>query len=223
MSYFVGSGQITNSMLMSGGLGSGAVASGSILSGQIASGQIGTVHVSSGGLGSGAIGSGQIGSAHIASGAVIAHARDVFEDSYTTAETISGVRCVRVTASGLLQIAMAAVSGRMPAHGVAVTNALGGAALSFIRLGQTLGVASEMGSGLCVSGRQGSTIWVGASGEVVTISGGGPTVGIGATNSGAQGQIMGWVTNSGAITVQADNTVYSGEAVVTTDTRFWPL
>lgn len=215
----IASGSIGSFHLADGAVASGDIAANAVASGQIASGQVGTVHISSGGLGSGAIGSGQIGSVHIASGTIIPSV----EDEYITSEIISGVRCVRVTASGLLQIAMAAVSGRMPADGVAIINALSGGTLSFVRFGETTGVASEIGSGFCVSGRNGSRIWVGASGQVVTISGGGPTIGVGATNSGALGQIIGRTIGSGRMFVNADNTIRSGANTITTNLQFWPL
>jgi hypothetical protein len=208
-----GSGAIQSGDIASGQIGGSLIASGGVTSGHIASGQVGPAKLSSGAVQSG----------HINSGNIITYGRVDCEDTYVTTETISGVRAVQITRSGFLQIAMAAVSGRMPADGIAFGNALSGAALLFIITGRALGPAAEIGSGLCISGRMGSKLWVGASGQVVTISGGGPTIGVGATNSGAIGQLCGRITSSGQVFITMDQGQYSGAAVITTDTRFWPL
>lgn len=189
--------------------------------------QVGEAFVGFGMIASGSIdnvrlGSGAVRSGHIASGAIATFSRDVLEDGVVAGELISGVCCVRVTSSGLLQVAMAAVSGRMPADGIAIATPASmnsGTVASFIRMGRVLLGFLEP----AISGKQGSRIWVGASGQVVTISGAGGGVGIGPTNSGAQGQMIGRICGSGEILIDVDNTLYSGEAVITTDSRFWPL
>jgi hypothetical protein len=221
------------SVIGSGNVGRYRLSSGAVMSGHIASGQIGSFHLASGSVTSGRVasgslsqfvlGSGAVQSGHTASGNINTYSRNLFYDMFTAAETISGVRCVRVTASGLLQIAMAAVSGRMPSDGVMLTNVLSGSVGRFLAAGYSLGVASEIGSGLCISGRAGSTLFVGASGQVVTISGGGPTIGVGATNSGAMGQMLGRTAGSGAILLEIDRRLASGAAVITTDSQYWPL
>ena len=128
-------------------------------------------------------------------------------------------------ASGELRIAMAAVSGRFPAIGVAFENQLSGIAINIIRFGEVLGPSAQIGSGLCISGRPGGkSLWMGASGQLVTLSGGGPTIGVGATNSGAWGQKMGSTTTSGAVLIDPDNKVlFSGAANITTNGSQWPV
>lgn len=211
----------------SGAVVAGTVGSGAIVSGNIASGQIGPNHLGSGAVTSGAIASGQIGTNHISSGSIITYSRNVQLDQYRTAEAISGVRCVQfdLTNSGAVRIAMAAVSGRYPAQGVAFGNALSGQPISVIRYGEVLGPASEIGSGLCISGRAGGrSLWLGASGQLVTVSGGGPTIGVGVTNSGAWGQRMGVTTTSGAVLVDPNTFVqFSGSANITTNPLMWPV
>ena len=222
-------------------LGSGAVVantvgSGAIVSGNIASGQIGPNHLGSGAVTSGAIASGQVSqfalssgavnSGHTASGAVITYARDIISDLFTCTETISGVRCVTFdpVGSGQIRLAMAAVSGRMPAIGVVFENQLSGDICKVVSLGHVIPPTTAMGSGVCISGRIGKSLWVGASGQLVVLSGGGPTIGVGATNSGAYGQRMGVSAMSGTVLVQLNpNMQFSGSANVTTNLQQWPV
>lgn len=230
------SGDIGNNAVVSGSIASGQLGQFSLSSGAVNSGQIGnqavagtlgnignTPNIVSGSIGANDLASGGVKSGHLNSGAIITYTRNILCDTYTATETISGVRCVRIQASGFVQIAMAAVSGRMPSDGIAFTNTLSGSVVAFMERGTSLGVASEMGSGFCVSGRQGSNIYVGSSGQVVTISGGGPTVGVGAGNSGAIGQLVGRVIHSGQVAVYIDRRQFSGAALITTDSQFWPL
>ena len=238
----VGSGAVASGNIASGSIGqfhnasgsinSGAVSSGAVLGSlgggalTIASGTIGPNDYGSGSVRSGAIASGQIGTFHVSSGAIVTYGRNLIMDQYNTGEIVSGVRCVQFdpTASGQVRIAMAAVSGRAYAHGIAFTNALSGQPITIIRFGEVLGPSSEMGSGLCISGRMGGrSLWMGASGQVVTISGGGPGIGVGATNSGAWGQRIGSTTKSGAVLVDiVPNILLSGAATITTNPQTWP-
>lgn len=222
-------------------LGSGAVVantvgSGAIVSGNIASGQIGPNHLGSGAVTSGAIASGQVSqfalssgavnSGHTASGAVITYARDVISDFFTCTEVVSGVRCVTFdpVGSGQIRLAMAAVSGRMPAIGVVFENQFSGDICKVVSLGHVIPPTTAMGSGVCISGRIGKSLWVGASGQLVVLSGGGPTIGVGPTNSGAYGQRMGMSAMSGTVLVQLNpNMQFSGSANVTTNLQQWPV
>jgi hypothetical protein len=211
--------------ILSGDLGAASVVGNAFLvNSMVASGSLGANDIGIGQIGSGHIFADAVVSGKIGSGNIITYSRVVAEDSYVTQETISGVRAVQINRSGFLRIAMAAVSGRMPANGVAFGNALSGGALLFVVTGKNVGPAAEIGSGLCISGRMGSRLWVGASGQLVTISGGGPTIGVGITNSGAQGQLIGIVASSGAVYINTDPPfLLSGAAVITTNTQFWPL
>jgi len=226
----------------SGDIGSGKIASGAVqgffgATYHIASGTVGVFDFGSGAVVAGAVGSGavmsgniasgDVGTFHIASGTIVTYARNVLLDQYKTSETISGVRCVQfdLTASGSVRVAMAAVSGRYPAIGVAFNNALSGQSISIVRYGEVLGPSSEIGSGLCISGRPGGrTLWMGASGQVVVLSGGGPRIGVGATNSGAWGQNVGVTTSSGAVLIDPEHGVsFSGAANTTTNPQQWPV
>jgi hypothetical protein len=239
----LGSGAVTSGAIASGQVGQFAISSGAVSSGRLgvtgsptgtnflrddfswaAVSIIASGALSSGSVVSGNIASGQVGTFHFASGDIITYARNASFDQYETAEMISGVRCVGINNSGLLQIAMAAVSGRMPATGVMFANALSGTVATVIRFGDVLGPSLSIGSGLCISGRMGRSLWVGASGSVVTLSGGGPTIGIGATNSGAWGQRIGTSSASGAVLIDIlPQLQFSGAANITTNIQQWPI
>lgn len=210
------------------------LASGSVISSKVLAQSIGAAHFNisdplrlgsyaSGSIRSGDIASGHIGTNHLTSGIIATYARADIDDTFVATETISGGRCVQVIGSGFVRIAMAAVSGRMPAIGVCLTNVLSGSTCTFVYAGRHMSLSGQIGSGFAISGRWQSRLWVGASGQIVTISGGGPTVGIAAGNSGAMGQIIGQTANSGMLWLQMGEVMYSGAAVITTDTRFWPL
>ena len=211
----VSSGQITsgdvgNNSVTSGSIANGQiftfhVASGGFLSGAIGSGQIGTSHVASGGLGSGAIGSGQIGTRHIASGGLQSGAVGsgllipsisvlVKDGGLIAGENISGLRAVFVNRSGDLQVAMASLSGRMPAIGVVIDNVLSGAVTQVFSHG-----FFQAASGLAdYSGMIGDTLWVGRSGHVVQWSGAFNSGGLSVTTSGSDFiQRLGVIVNSG--------------------------
>ncbi len=119
---------------------------------------------------------------------------------------------------------MAAVSGRWPAIGVVFGNAAAGAAVSVVRFGEVNGPSNAIGSGLCISGRLGRSLWLGSSGQLVTVSGGGPTIGVGVGNSGAWGQRMGMSTGSGSVLVDPVMYVlFSGAANITTNLQMAPI
>ena len=207
-------------------VGSGVVSSGDITSGAVQGFFGSTRNIASGTLGVFDLGSGAIMSGSIASGAVITYARDVIADNFTCTEAISGVRCVTFdpSGSGQVRIAMAAVSGRMPAIGVVFEPVASGDACKVVMLGHVVPPGPEMGSGVCISGRVGKSLWVGASGQLVVLSGGGPTIGVGASNSGSWGQRMGTSALSGTVLVQMNpNVQFSGAANLTTNPQQWPI
>jgi hypothetical protein len=157
---------------------------------------------------------------------VITYARDLITDLFTCTEAISGVRCVTFdpAGSGQIRMAMAAVSGRIPAIGVVFENNLSGSTCKVVTAGHVIPPSTEMGSGVCISGRIGKSLWVGASGQVVVLSGGGPTIGVGATNSGAWGQRIGTSALSGTVLIQMNpNLQFSGAANITTNPQQWPV
>lgn len=200
---YVTSGYLGDNAVVSGSIASGQVSrfhlsSGSVLSGAIASGQVGQFHYSSGSVTSGAIASGQIGRNHVASGLVSSG-----NAGPITAETISGLRAVMINSSGQLQIAMASVSGRMPACGVVVDNQLSGLVVNVITQGFL-----QSSSGLAdFSGHVGGRLFVGRSGQVTTISGSWSSGGFA---SGDIGQVLAVATNSGGLLVQSTLVYSSG-------------
>lgn len=214
-----------NVQVLSGGVGSGGIADGTVNSGSISSGVVSRFKLASGAANSGHIGSGAvqgqagagafniasgtIGTFDHASGASIARAYQlapVYSGglfTVLTRETISGVRAVQFTESGTLQIAMAAVSGRMPANGLVVDNVLSG-----IQANVYTGGALQFSSGLAnFSGWVGKRVWVGRSGDVAQLSG---WLSSGGHLSGDLGQVMGFAINSGAIMLNVSEGVYSG-------------
>jgi hypothetical protein len=119
---------------------------------------------------------------------------------------------------------MAAVSGRMPAIGIVFENVASGDICTIVRRGDVIPPDSEMGSGVAISGRIGKSLWVGASGSIVLLSGGGPRIGVGPTNSGAWGQRMGTSSTSGAVLVDVvPFQQFSGAANTTTNFQQWPV
>jgi len=213
-----------------GGIGSGAVVSGSI-----ASGQIGPNHFGSGVVLSGAIASGQIGTNHISSGTQVSYSENVRIDTFLTAEIVSGVRAVQIdpTLSGFVRIAMAAVSGRMPAIGVAFENQLSGQAINIVRYGVVTAPISEVGSGYALvkaaaaSPFQGRSLFLGASGAIITFTAVAANlyVGVGSTNSGAWAQKLGHNVTSGSTLLidPSPRIIASGAAIVGTNSLIWPV
>ncbi|RJQ24612.1 hypothetical protein C4577_07525 [Candidatus Parcubacteria bacterium] len=173
-----GSFALTSGIIVSGLIGNNAVNSGNI-----SSGQIGQMHIANGGVLSGNIGSGQIAAVHIQSGTLlpgpgisitpglsgilISNTSGSIAIPLVTEEDISGVRAVQISQSGYLRIAMASVSGRMPAVGILIDNVASGATGNFYSFGKF-----QFASGLTdFTGALGQTIYVGRSGHLVPTSG----------------------------------------------------
>lgn len=123
--------------------------------------------------------------------AAIGNLQGTFQD-LVTEEIISGVRAVNISQSGYLRIAMAAISGRMPATGIVIDNTLSGGAANVYTVGQY-----QFPSGMAnFSGYVGHAIWVGNSGQIVVMSGSWASGGV---FSGGLAQKIGRTLNSGAI------------------------
>lgn len=120
-----------------------------------------------------------------------------------TAETVSGPIAVCFNQSGQVIVAMASISGRWPAVGLATQNALSGQPVAW---GQTGTI--QYSSGLAdFSGLIQRRVWLGRSGQVVTISG---AWGSGGWLSGDVGQPLGTIINSGAIAYNVFPAIWSG-------------
>ena len=213
----LGSGIITNLYLGSGAVQSGVYASGSISQFKLASGVLTSgVYIGSGtilgqaGGGPFHVASGTLNTYNFASGATIMQSQEttpIFNGQpfggLITEEIISGVRAAAISPSGNLWVAMAAVSGRMPAVGVVYDNVLSGLATTVHSQG-----FCQSASGLNdYSGYVGRRVWVGRSGQITTISGNWSSGGFA---SGDLGQIMGIVCNSGGFVVNCDMRLLSG-------------
>ena len=210
-------GQIATEL--SGSITSGDIGAGAVASGQIASGSIGNVHIASGTVRSGHVGnaavtsgsfaSGAVDTYHFASGAIVMHAQEVVPFisggiwTILTEETISGFRAVNISQSGTARIAMASVSGRMPAVGIAPEDTLSGLPVNLHVISFT-----QAGSGLVnFAASLGRRVYVGRSGHIVSVSGG---FGSGGWLSGDFGQVMGTAVNSGALLVHVGDRAVSG-------------
>ncbi len=198
--------------IASGTITTNDIGSGSIVSGLIASGQLGPNHFGSGVVLSGTIASGQLGNNHLGSGAIVRAAQfgtpiqSGTSWQLITEENVSGVRAVCISQSGNVRIAMAAVSGRMPAVGVVWDNVLSGINCNiytdgFFQFPVGLFVVSG------VTNFIGGPVWVGRSGFVCPISG---SFNSGGYASGDIGQKLGGSVNSGAVLFRVNNTVWSG-------------
>lgn len=127
-------------------------------------------------------------------------------DTIQTSEAISGFRAVNVSQSGYLQVAMPAVSGRMPAIGVVVDNYASGVMATFKEFGSAQGM-----SGMCSFGTLGRTVWIGRSGHLAQMSGSWLSGGF---LSGDITQRAGIALNSGGLRIHMELTVcYSGPQV----------
>jgi len=209
----IGSGAIVSGRIASGQVGFGHLANGSVQSGSLASGIIGPFHISNGGVLSGNIASGQIGpshhangsvqSGHIASGQIaLYHLASGHAPQFTapfvsgtnwslnTEEIVSGHRAVSISQSGKLRVAMASVSGRMPAIGFVFENVASGIAANVY----TAGVFQTTSGMANYSGYLGRQVFVGRSGHIVTTSG---SFNSGGFLSGDIWQPIGIATNSG--------------------------
>lgn len=120
---------------------------------------------------------------------LIGSAAELLTDgTFSAAEMISGGRAVAFNQSGALVQAMASVSGRMPAVGVAASNYLSGAAVTLYRAGRLFSTLYNF------SGWPDMPLYVGASGDVV--ASGAPTL------SGNVQQIVGVSINASGMMIQ---------------------
>lgn len=211
----IASGQIGRFHVASGQLAGFELGSGAIISGRVASGQIGFGHLANGAVQSGSIASGQIFTYHFASGATAPRAMFVgpffsgLPWTMITEEIISGVRAVAISPSGNLRVAMASVSGRMPAIGVVIDNVLSGIQADVYSIAGDL---PAPGSGLTdFSGYIGGPLYVGRSGHIVTASG---SFNSGGLLSGDYPQPMGTVAASGSLNIYTQPGVHFGGAGV---------
>jgi hypothetical protein len=143
--------------------------SGTIASGTITSGFLGNAAVNNNN-----IASGTIGTYSFASGSTITRAQFVAPFvsgtswTATVEEDIPNVRAVALSQSGTLVVAMASVSGRMPAIGI-VTGAVGSGTQTNV---YTTGVFDFPTAEADYSGYLGELLYVGRSGQIITKSGG---------------------------------------------------
>jgi hypothetical protein len=214
----IASGAVRSGHIASGQIGFRHIANGAVQSGSVASGQITWSHLASGhqlsgGIISGLIGnnavtsgniaSGQISTYHLASGATTTisqfSAPFMSGTAWTaiTEEMISGDRAVTLSQSGTLRIAMASISGRMPAIGVVVDNVASGIPANVYTAG-----LFQFTSGMAdYSGYLGQTIFVGRSGQIVTTSG---SFNSGGLLSGNIIQPLGQAWTSGGAIIKVD-------------------
>lgn len=218
----LGSGAVQSGNLASGQVGFRHYADASVASGALASGQVGKPHIASGAVGSGqlavggtptgtkllqddftwvapgapSITSGSVGQTAFASGVAADYLAFVISglglEQPITEEVISGLRAVQLSQSGGIRVAMASVSGRMPAIGVVVDNVSSGIKAPIYQFG-----FFAPSSGLVqTSGQAGSLLFVGRSGDVSTASG---WLNSGGLLSGDVSQPVGFFAGSGVI------------------------
>lgn len=207
----------------SGDIGSGAI-TGQAGGGSfcVASGTLGTNDHGSGSIVSGLIASGQLGSFHGSSGMVTWGGANLtpFNSGNNwgfacpiTEETISGIRAVCVSQSGNLRVAMASISGRMPAIGVVLDNVLSGIKVNVFTQG-----VFQLGSGMAdYSGYLNKALVVGRSGQIVTASGSFNSGGLNLASGGDFFQRVGVAISSGALIVNIDPTVSQNILIGTLD------
>ena len=160
--------QVVSGMVTSGDLGAAVVFSGNIASGQVAwahlsSGAVRSGHIANTAVNSGNVSSGSLFGLHFASGATADYGRGLVADTFTTTEIISGASIavgVAFNQSGLLQTAMAAVSGRMPSIGVVVDNVASGAVATVYQAGHLRSPAFSF------SGWMNQLVYIGRSGQL---------------------------------------------------------
>ena len=107
------------------------------------------------------------------------------EDSFISAEPISGGRAVNINSSGAVQIAMALTATRTPAIGIVVDNVASGLTTRIYNRGKVNSTIFNF------SGYIGKPIWLGNSGELIVS--GGPTA------SGKINQPIGTVTSHSGV------------------------
>jgi hypothetical protein len=208
MGYRVSQSGMTIEMnyVASGTVGRFAIASGAILSGHISSGQIGPFHIGSGAIQGSQLASGAVTQFKIGSGALVSYARQSVADLYfsgtVSEEAISGVRAINISQSGYARIAMAGVSGRMPAVGVLVGNVASGVPLAALS-GNALITRGrvQVTSGRIPTSGFGLYLYVGMSGDLIR------NVGI---TSGMVIQRIGVIAGSGGMIVAVGDRITSG-------------
>lgn len=182
----IASGAVSSGMMASGfiaaleqnaSINSGQISSGDLASGvvqgyfgstrHIASGTLGIFDFGSGAINSGSIGKNSVNSLNVSSGTQVTATNYVIPIQLNTQETISGIRSVAVSQSGFLLIAMASVTGRTPAVGIVIDSVLSGQPANVYTAG-----SFQTSSGLLdYSGALGNLVFVGRSGQIVTVSG----------------------------------------------------
>jgi hypothetical protein len=212
--------------LLSGGVTSGDLGPNVVVSGNVASGALnGAIggandSIASGSVGSTNIGSGQIQNVNLASGTIAraANYAGVFFSGLwgfplITEETISGARAVHVTQSGTLRVAMASVSGRMPAVGISFDNVLSGIPAIVYTQG-----AFQFTSGMNdFSGYLGKALFVGRSGQIVAQSGNWNSGGLNAASGQDLIQRVGLIINSGGCSISVNLDAVQNQIVGTTN------
>ncbi len=191
-----------------------SIASGALTPAEVTSGFIAQNAVTSGNIGSGAVtgqagggafdvASGTLGTYDHGSGTIVRGAQFVtpFQSgtswSLITEEIVSGIRAVMISPSGNIRVAMASVSGRMPAIGIVVDGVLSGIPANVYQIGMF-----QTTSGLVdYSGQLGKPVWVGRSGQVVSWSGSFNSGGLNVASGGDFIQRIGVIVNSGAFVV----------------------
>lgn len=166
----IASGTIGSVHLADNAVQSGDIAPNAVSSGNIASGTIGSVHladnaVQSGDIApnavnSGNITSGTIGEIHFRSGFSVTTAQLLIDNTWLTAEPISGGRCVAFNTSGELVQAKADDDTRLPSVGVLDGNYASGVAATFYHKGRLSTAFFDF------SGFIGKRLFVGVSGEL---------------------------------------------------------
>lgn len=185
----LGSGAIVSGRIASGQIGFNHLASNSVdgffgTNRHVRSGTVGVFDFGSGAVIAGTVGSGAVQSGNITSGALYTYhfgsgaattraqeVTPIYSGGLWTAiaaEPISGLRAVCMNQSGQVRIAMASVSGRMPAIGVVFENVASGINVNVHAVGANRITASGIAD---YSGRVGDLLYVGRSGHVVTQSG----------------------------------------------------
>lgn len=163
-----------------------------VVSGMVASGAIGHALLSSGAIQSGAIADTAVVSGSVASGVIATYARNTITEAFNAEEPISGVRCVHVSPSGAVRIAMASASGRMPAVGIVFDNVASGVAARIRSQGFV-----QFASGVVnFSGYEAQGVFVGRSGHVIAVS---SWFGSGGFLSGDFTQRIGVAINTGGV------------------------
>jgi hypothetical protein len=161
------SGVFVSGIIASGVISWVNIAAGGLLSGNIGSGQIGSVHIADGAITATNIGSGQIDSIHITQTTVAAQASRIITTNFNAGELISGIKAVCMGSGGVILAAQAGSGLRLPAIGVTMSGALSGTACTVVSYGRIFNTAS----GMISSGFDGTLLYTGSGGYVVSRSG----------------------------------------------------